>query len=382
MRRTTTNLGLRTTRHAPAGLISRVADNCFWFGRYLERAESLARQLQAHRGLALDGELEPHRCWHPIVIVTGESQNFHEFFGKGPITDGDQVERYLTWDERCWVTLSRSVGAARENARAIREVLSGEVWETVNELHLYIQGEGVKTFEHHRDDFYRRVRQMTQLALGLMRSTMLHDTALDFIWLGVMLERTNQTARLLDVHHHAFFPSAPTPTSSESSAATPATPSQAQTQTADSVDTRFIAPSVDARFIAPAPTSGPTHQVVETAVWLTLLRACSGLEPFMKSNAGRVTPAAVARFLVADARFPRSITYGVHAAFERFAYIRPPTDVDLPGGEALARLARLDAWLGNLPETHNDLHAVLTHIVDETATIAATIGQELLGYGT
>lgn len=362
MRRTTTNLGLRTTRHAPAGLISRVADNCFWFGRYLERAESLARQLQAHRGLALDGELEPHRCWQPIVIVTGESENFRKHFGTGPITDGDQVERYLTWDDRSWVTLSRSVGAARENARAIREVLSGEVWETVNELHLFIQDEGQRTFEHHRDDFYRKVRQMTQLALGLMRSTMLHDTALDFIWLGVMLERTNQTARLLDVHHHAFFPSAPTPTSAETSVTAPIAQSQSQT--------------------APDPSSNPTHQVIETAVWLTLLRACSGLEPFMKSNSGRVTPAAVARFLVADARFPRSITYGVHAAFERFAYIRPPADVDLPGGEALARLAALDAWLTSLPETHNDLHAVLTHIVDETATIAATIGQELLGYGT
>jgi uncharacterized alpha-E superfamily protein len=344
MRRTTTNLGLRTTRHAPAGLISRVADNCFWFGRYLERTESLARQLQAHRGLAIDGELDPDHCWRPIVVVSGESDSFHQHFGEGPIADGDVVERYLVWDERCWVTLSRSVGAARENARAIREVLSGEVWETMNELHLYIQDQGRETFEHHRDDFYRKVRQMTQLVLGLMRSTMLHDTALDFVWLGVMLERTNQTARLLDVHHHTFAP---------------ATQSQSQSDA------------------APAPT----HQVVETAVWLTLLRACSGLEPFLKSNAGRVTPAGVAHFLVADARFPRSITYGVHAAFERFAYIRPPADVDLPGGEALARLARLDAWLTSLPETHNDLHAVLTHIVDETAHIAATIGRELLGYG-
>lgn len=338
MRRTTTNLGLRTTRHAPAGLISRVADCCFWFGRYLERAESLARQLQAHRGLALDGELSPQRCWYPVVVVTGESESFGKHIGTAPITDGEVVERWLVWDERCWVNLARSVAAARENARSIREVLSGEVWETVNELHLFLQTPslGKATFEAHRDDFYRKIRQMTQLALGLMRSTMLHDTALDFIWLGVMLERTNQTARLLDVHHHAFT-------------------------------------QVEAH-------SEP-HQVIETAVWLTLLRACSGLEPFLKSNAGRVTPAAVARFLVADARFPRSITYGVHAAFERFAYIRPPADVDLPGGEALARLASLDTWLASLPESGVDLHQVLTHIVDETAQIAATIGQELLGYG-
>ena len=31
---------------------------------------------------------------------------------------------------------------------------------------------------------------------------MLHDEPLDFIWLGVLLERVGQTARMLDVHHH------------------------------------------------------------------------------------------------------------------------------------------------------------------------------------
>ena len=52
--------------------------------------------------------------------------------------------------------------------------------------------------------FYRHVRRATQLILGLLRSTMLHDEPLDFLWLGVLLERVSQTARMLDVHHHAF----------------------------------------------------------------------------------------------------------------------------------------------------------------------------------
>ncbi len=337
MKRTATNLLLRTQRHAPAGLISRVADCCFWFGRYLERAESTARQLQATSSLALDGELGARQCWQPVVIVAGEEESFRARFGDEAFSDGDKVQYLLVWDEQCWVSLVRSVGAARENARSVREVLSGDVWETVNELYLYLQDDlGRQTWLDRRDDFYRRVRQMTQLALGLMRSTMLHDTALDFIWLGVMLERTNQTARLLDVHHHAFA-------------------------AAEGQERR-------------------AHQVIETAVWLTLLRACSGLEPFMKSHSGRVSPDTVATFLVTDARFPRSITYSLHAAYERFAYIRPPEDIGLPGGDALAMLARLDAWVASLPEGLPDLHGILTYIVNETTRIAATIGGELLGY--
>ena len=35
-------------------MISRVADHCFWFGRYVERAESTARLLATTHNLALD----------------------------------------------------------------------------------------------------------------------------------------------------------------------------------------------------------------------------------------------------------------------------------------------------------------------------------------
>ncbi|MFN7697938.1 MAG: alpha-E domain-containing protein, partial [Deltaproteobacteria bacterium] len=53
-------------------MISRVADCCFWLGRYLERAESTARLLQVTASLALDGDLSPRQCWHPVIITAGE----------------------------------------------------------------------------------------------------------------------------------------------------------------------------------------------------------------------------------------------------------------------------------------------------------------------
>src|SRR5262249_26771945 len=232
---------------------------------------------------ALDGELAPRRCWYPAVIVAGEEAAFRARVGDAALADGEQVQRYLVWDEDCSVSLRRTVGAARENARSIREVLSGDAWESVNELHLWLgDGAAQAMFHEHRDGFYRRVRAGCQLCLGLLRSTMLHDTPLDFIWLGVLLERVGQTARLLDVHHHAFG------------------------------------------------EGGGAHQVVETAVWLALLRACSGVEPFMKAHAGHVTGLSVARFLVREARFPRSVAYCVRSAYERLCAIRPPGDLDRP----------------------------------------------------
>jgi uncharacterized alpha-E superfamily protein len=325
---------------APQGLISRVADCCFWFGRYLERSESTARELQASSHLALDGELTPRQCWYPVVVVAGEEATVRRRFGDAAFEDGEQVQTYMVFDEENMASLRRSVAAARENARSIRDVLSEDAWEAINELHLWLTGPDAQlAWQTQRDGFYRRVRQGTQLCLGLLRSTMLHDTVLDFMWLGVLLERVGQTARLLDVHHHAFA--------------------------------------------AAAKSGAQAHQVVETAVWMALLRACSGIEPFMKAHSGRVTGEEVARFLIGEARFPRSIAYCVHSAYERLCAIVPPSEPDVPGGQAMLRLRVLDEWVQGISATQEigNLHDVLTHVVDETAAICEMIGRELLGYG-
>jgi uncharacterized alpha-E superfamily protein len=313
-------------------VISRVADHCFWFGRYVERAESTARLLATTHALALDAEIEPEACWRPVVVVAGEEETYRakhpDAFG-----DGDIVERFLTWEEDVGVSIARSVNAARWNARQIREVVSLEAWEAVNELHLWMRSDAAPLlWKEHRYEFYKRVRSSTQLCLGLLRSTMLHDEPLDFIWLGVLLERVGQTARILDVHHHAL-------------------------------------------------TSTKRHEIVETSLWLSLLRSLSGFEPFMKRNQARVTADAVARFLIGEDRFPRSVAYCVHSAYERLSAIRPPTATDLPGGQTLERLRVLDETVrtGRAElQDREDVHELLTHVVDEAHAVCDGLGRELL----
>jgi uncharacterized alpha-E superfamily protein len=321
-------------------MISRVADHCFWFGRYIERAEATARMLAASVSLALDAELPPAQVWRPVVVVSGEESRFrtriagddddHPAWG-----DGEVVQRFLVWDEDSGISLARSIHGMRWNARSIREVLSHEAWETINELHLWMHGDAARaTYAREREAFYQHVRRATQLTLGLLRSTMLHDEPLDFVWLGVLLERVSQTARMLDVHHHAF------------------------TQ------------------------MSRRHEVIETALWLSLLRAVSGSEAYLKRAAGRISSEGVARFLVSEPAFPRSIAYCVHSAYSRLCDIRPPDARDLPGGVALERLRVLDTWVDSRrtePLDGTAVHDLLTHVVDEVHEICDTIGRELLG---
>jgi uncharacterized alpha-E superfamily protein len=309
-------------------VISRVADHLFWLGRYLERAESTARVLAVTRNLSLDGELEGRQAWLPAVVVFGEEARFRARRGEDAFADGDEVQRYLTWEEDA-ASIAQAIRAARENARSIRDVVSLETWESVNELHLWLAGAGRDAWEQDRHGFYRSVRDAVQRTHGVVHGTMLHDDAFDFLFLGVMLERAGQTARTLDVHHHAL---------------------------------------------------AGAHQVVETAVWLALLRACSGFEPYMKRFQGQASVGSVARFLVLDARFPRSVVHCLHDAAGRLARVRPSA-ADLQG-RSLQRLRELEARV--LDETGPAidgaaLHALLTHVVDESHLICGEIGRELLG---
>src|SRR5205814_3847835 len=101
---------------------------------------------------------------------------------------------------------------------------------------------------------------------------------MSFLWLGVMLERVGQTARTLDMHHH---------TMAREAAHQPGGPVLA--------------------------TEAP-GQIVEVALWLSLLRACSGYEAFVKKSRGRVTAQSVVSFLLFDTQFPRSLRYCLRSA--------------------------------------------------------------------
>jgi uncharacterized alpha-E superfamily protein len=315
-------------------MISRVADHCFWFGRYLERAESTARLLQVTSTLALDSDLTQLECWQPVIITAGEQEQFLRLLGADAAADGEAVQEYLAFNDEVPVSLRRSVAAARENARSVREVVSLEAWESINELHLWMQSPAARAaYDEHRYGFYRHVRRETQLCMGLLRGAMLHDAPLDFIWLGLLLERTGQTARILDVHHHAL------------------TTARAR-----------------------------AHPVVEVAVWLSLLRACYGFEPFMKSHRGAVTGKAVASFLIFEARFPRAIRHCVRRAREGLAHIRPPGEGP-PPLPALARLEALEARLDAKAATPLDeagVHDLLTVVVDETQATCDEVAVGLL----
>jgi uncharacterized alpha-E superfamily protein len=325
-------------------MISRVADHCFWVGRYLDRAESTARLLQVTRALAFDAEMPTQAVWRPVVTVSGQYPDFCERFGDKAAGQGDAVQRYMTWATENTVSIRSSIWGARESARSIREVLSLDIWQATNELYLWFVSEDAqRTYALDRDEIYRQIRRQTQLSLGLVRSTMLHDTPMDILWLGVLLERIGQTARILDMHHYLLDGNG-----------------------------------------GSKPTAGEgKHQIVQTALWLSLLRTCSGFEAFMRVHKGRVTGHDAVEFLLFEERFPRSLRYCVRSALGLMRRIWP-AELAAIGGAPLARLAALDAWLGErkLDVEPASIHDLLTHVVDETGLVCSEACHAMSGATT
>ncbi|MEM9487942.1 MAG: alpha-E domain-containing protein, partial [Myxococcota bacterium] len=258
-------------------MISRVAESCFWLHRYVERAENTARLLRVNRSFILDVSLPVGDRWAPAVIVAGEQDRLPEVLSPEAVDDGELVQDYMTWNDNNPVSLLNSIRWARENARTIREVISLEMWEAVNELWHWLQrGPGRRMYSGDRDAFYARIKAFAALFYGVCDNTLLREQPFDFMRLGMLLERTGQIARIIDVKHHAIGPTA----------------------------------------------LDDTDSAIASAQWLALLRSCSATEVYFKRVRESPKGATVLPFLVLEDGFPRSIVHCLARAWEFMQRIR------------------------------------------------------------
>jgi uncharacterized alpha-E superfamily protein len=97
------------------------------------------------------------------------------------------------------------IEAARSNGRAVRTALTVDMWEAVNETWSEARHTSEATFTpDNLPVFLDWMKSRTVLFNGAYADTMLRDEAWRFVRLGTMLERADNTARVLDVHHLAL----------------------------------------------------------------------------------------------------------------------------------------------------------------------------------
>ncbi len=185
-------------------MLSRTADSLYWLGRYIERAGNNARGLQvALRMASLTRDVaQRDSAWRALLIASGCEPGFRE---TGQEATQESVVRYLTADPSNSSSIISCIEAARRNGRQVRTALTVDMWEAVNETWSEARRSTEQTFAtDNLPAFLDWVKSRTVLFNGAYADTMLRDEAWRFVRLGTMLERADNTARVLDVHHHAL----------------------------------------------------------------------------------------------------------------------------------------------------------------------------------
>jgi uncharacterized alpha-E superfamily protein len=187
-------------------MLSRTADNLYWLSRYVERAEYLARILEATQRLtdlplAYVGESNE---WESAVATAGCG---HAFYSNYKEANADNVTDFLAFSTANTSSIRSCFEHARNNARAVRTALTVEMWDAINGTWLELQryGNGPSS----REDFARFLRWVQESSLrfdGSAYRTMLRNDAYWFSRLGVYVERADNTARILDVKYHLLLP--------------------------------------------------------------------------------------------------------------------------------------------------------------------------------
>ncbi|MDP9133672.1 MAG: alpha-E domain-containing protein, partial [Actinomycetota bacterium] len=177
-------------------MLARIAHELYWIGRSLARAEHTARMLD---GLFHD-DLQGRRAdtsgvrlsWDSMLVIMGLD------LGGSP-TDRDDVVRRLTLDRSSPMSVVSSIAQARDGARTVRDVFSGEMWESINTMQLGLVSQASASFRTGPYSVYAYVRERCGQFWGVTERTMLRDEAYAFLQAGARIEAADMVLRMLRV---------------------------------------------------------------------------------------------------------------------------------------------------------------------------------------
>ena len=186
-------------------LLGRTANGLYWMNRYIERAENMARLVDAGLRLALTRTANTADEWSSVLAGAGSQ---FQFQSTGRDLDEVNVFDYLLRDTTNPSSVMSSIETARSNARMVRTALTRETWEAINEAWMALKRILARPIDQ-RDlpTVLDAIKRETALIRGAFYGTMLRNEIFDFSQIGTFVERADNTARILDVKYYVLLPS-------------------------------------------------------------------------------------------------------------------------------------------------------------------------------
>ena len=315
-------------------MLSRTADNLYWLGRAMERADFVARMIEVTQRLTSLPRLNENGTeWESALEACGVAELYREHHER---VEESSAVAFLTFDRRNPSSIRNCLMSARDNGRSVRTALTVEMWEGINSAWLELRRfeESRPEGQDEREALQRFLEfvKMTSIQFdGSAYRTMLRNDAYWFSRLGLYVERADNTARILDVKYHVLLP-----------------------------DVEAVGGSMD------------------YFQWTAILRAVSAVTAYHWVYRESVRPWLIADLLILRPEMPRSLL----SCYENIvlyldaighAYGRQGPAQDL----ARSMAGRLrDAGIDDIFET--GLHEFITAFIEENNGLAATIAAQFL----
>ena len=295
--------------------------------RYIERAENLARLLDVTWQMSLvpQSEETANQSWNAIIALNSLEEAFAK---KYSTVNGENVLKFMVSDPDNLSSIHSCLRLARENAHAVRGTLTTEMWETLNATWLEARG---KSFEQLLGagigDYFEWVKMRSSLSRGTTLGTLLQDEAFHFIRLGTLLERADNTARILDVKYHVL-------------------------------------------------RSHGDEGATDFYEWGALLRSVSAFEVYRKVYRDVITPDRVAELLILNKDMPRSLHFCLNSVIKNLELV-----ANRQSGETARQAGLLHAQLhyGRIEDIlAHGLHEWLTDFMDRIYLLGDGISKDFL----
>ncbi len=241
-------------------MLGKTAGGLYWMFRNLERSENTARLVEAGQRIALTRSSAAEDEWTSVLQTAAVLSGYRQKYGE---VTKDQAVDWMLRDRDNPSSVLSVIESARNNARLVRTALTREVWESVNEAWMVLK-EALARRVSERDlpHCLGTIRHRSAFVRGAMHGTMLRNDIYNFARIGTFIERSDNTARILDVKYYVLLPSA-----------------MAVGSNLDNVQ------------------------------WETILRSVSAEGGFRMTHGQDVRPREIAQFLILDRRMPRSLAF-------------------------------------------------------------------------
>jgi len=309
-------------------MLSRVADSLYWMGRYIERTDGILRMLKINYASSQDDLHE--FSWKPVLRTF---TYLKEEEANALAHDSRAVLQFMVTDKENPNSVVNIVTHARENARSVQDHITKELWQCLNDYYHSVRDEQLIQLLHREDPvtILDILIRHGLLYYGITDITMARGEGYAFINIGKFLERSVQSADILDI--------------------------------------KFSDVSYD-------------FSRADTTYWKYLLLSISGYELYLKTYRSGFDPKNVVEQIVLNQDFPRSVEYSVsqlHRYFQRLQSDRNVEGfkkIDFMIGKVRSRVkySTVEAIL------QQGLHAYLKSIKEDLYQVGNAFNQYYFAY--